>query len=517
MDYLMAIDLGSTNLKAAIYDLDGNLVASASRPTEKHTPPDHPEWVIWDPQQIWTGAAAAAKQAVSQVDDPTLIRAVAVTGMGMDGVPVDDAGEALYPFISWHDPRTAPQAAWWAEHVGVERTFAVTGFPAWPITGAMRILWMNQHQPEIMARASKWLLIEDFLNAKLCGTVATDYSMASCMLLLDQAKHTWSQELLDLAGIERSLLPEPHPSGTRLGSIRPVAAEATGLSTDTKVVLGGHDHICGVLPVGAYRSRALFNVIGTWESVIASTPSAPLTEAVRGASICVQSHVAPGMYAAWGGAPSGDALEWFRAQFGQAAEQQAQTKGGEVWDHLLAALADTAPGAGGAMFLPHLSAAGCPVDDSRSMGAFVGLGNQTTHADMLRAVIEGLNYQFLHIMEVMESALAKTFDEIIVSGGSARNAFWIQNKADMIGRPIQVSEISDATPRGAAMLAGVGVGLYEDIDAACERFRRPGRTVEPNPDATRQYAELFPIYKQIHPALANVSHAIFDRFKGQHA
>ncbi len=514
MDYLMAIDLGSTSLKAVIYDLDGNTIASASRPTEKVVPPDNPKWVIWEPDAIWGGAAAAAKEAVSQVDDPSLIRGVSVTGMGMDGVPIDEAGDHLYPFISWHDPRTGPQAEWWAENVGAEKTFSITGFPPWPMIAAMRILWMKEHEPEIMAKARKWLLIEDFLNHKLCGAIATDFSMASCMLLLDQAKQEWSDEMIALSGIDRSLLPDPKPSGTVLGTISPAAAEATGLPTTTKVVLGGHDHLCGTLPVGAYKPGTLFNVIGTWECVIATVPVPMLTETVRKSAICVQSHVAPGMYASWGGAPAGDAIEWFRAQFGQEAELKAEKEGGTVWDYLIAELDDTKPGASGVMFMPHLSAAGCPLDDSRSMGAFVGICNRATHADMFRALIEGLNYQFLHIMEFMEQALECTFDDIVVAGGSAKNAFWIQNKADMIGRPIQVSEITDATPLGVAMIAGVGLGLYADIDAAYERVKRPGRILEPNAEATAAYAELFKIYKGIYPALAPTSHAIFDRFKG---
>ena len=153
MDYLMAIDLGSTSLKAVIYDLDGNRISSASRPTEKITPKDHPEWVTWEPDQIWQGGAAAAKEALSKIDDPALVKAVAVTGMGMDGVPIDKNGNHLYPFISWHDPRTAPQAEWWNEHVGAEKTFSIAGFPTWAITAAMRVLWMNQHEPEIMDKA----------------------------------------------------------------------------------------------------------------------------------------------------------------------------------------------------------------------------------------------------------------------------------------------------------------------------------------------------------------------------
>ena len=447
MDYLMAIDLGSTSLKAIIFDLDGNVVSSASRQTEQITPERHPEWVIWDPDQIWNGSAASVKDALAGIDDPLQVKAVAVTGMGMDGVPVDANGSHLYPFISWHDPRTAPQAQWWNENIGAEKTFAVTGFPTWAIVAAMRILWMKENQPEIMAAADKWLLIEDFVNNKLCGAVATDRSMASCMLLMDQSKHQWSDELINASGIGRSLLPPILPSSTVLGKVSPKASALTGLSTETTVVLGGHDHICGTLAVGAYKPGTLFDILGTWESVITTIPTPVMSDAIRQSAICIQSHVAPDCYAAWGGAPSGESLEWFRTQFGFEAEQKAKHQG-NVWQYLLTSLSDTSPGASGVMFLPHLSAAGCPITDPKSMGAFVGLSSTTTHADMFRAVIEGLNYQFLQIRQAMESGLNCRFDNIIISGGGSQNEFWIQNKADMLGLPISVSDVQEATPLG---------------------------------------------------------------------
>ncbi|MBW8017593.1 MAG: hypothetical protein FVQ82_15550 [Planctomycetes bacterium] len=513
MDYLMAIDLGSTSLKAVIYDLNGNIVSSAARPTEQITPDGHPEWVIWDPDQIWNGSAAAVKEAVAGIDDASQIKAVAVTGMGMDGVPVDSNGNHLYPFISWHDPRTAGQAKWWNENIGAEKTFAITGFPTWAITAAMRILWMKENEPEIMAKADKWLLIEDFLNNKLCGAIATDRSMASCMLLMDQAKHQWSGELLAASGIEGTLLPPILPSASVLGKISPQASALTGLSTETTVVLGGHDHICGTLPVGAYKPGSLFDIIGTWESVITTIPSPEMNDAIRQSAICIQSHVAGDCYAAWGGAPSGESLEWFRSQFGFQAEQKAKEEG-NVWEHLLASLKDTAPGASGVMFLPHLSAAGCPITDPKSMGAFVGLSSTTTHADMLRAVIEGLNYQFLEIRTAMESGLNCCFDNIIVSGGGSQNEFWIQNKADMLGLQIEVSNVQEATSLGAAMLAGIGIGLYENLDQAYDRVKKPKKVYAPDLELTTKYQSLFEIYKSIYPALKPVSNSLFDRFKG---
>ena len=513
MDYLMAIDLGSTSLKALIFDLDGNIVSSAARATEKITPDAHPEWVIWDPDQIWNDSAAAVKEALAGIDDPIQIKAVAVTGMGMDGVPVDAGGQHLYPFISWHDPRTAGQAQWWNENIGAEKTFSITGFPTWAITAAMRILWMKENEPQIMAAADKWLLIEDFVNYKLCGAIATDRSMASCMLLMDQTKHRWSDELLADSGIERSLLPPIVQSGTVLGKVSAEASALTGLSTETTVVLGGHDHICGTLPVGAYKPGTLFDVIGTWESVIATIDSPVTNDVIRQSSICIQSHVAPDRYTGWGGAPSGESLEWFRKQFGFQAEEKAKS-GGNVWQHLLASLADTSPGASGVMFLPHLSAAGCPISDPKSLGAFVGLSNTATHADMLRSVIEGINYQFLDIRQSMETGLNCSFDNIIVSGGGSQNEFWLQNKTDMLGLPIKVSNIKEASALGAAMLAGVAISLYTNLDEAYERVKKPGKVYKPDMELNAKYKSLFKIYKSIYPALKPVSNALFDRFKG---
>jgi xylulokinase len=512
MDYLMAIDLGSTSIKAIVFDLDGNRVASASRPTEKVTPPGHADWVIWDPNQIWDGVAAACKEALGAVGEPSLIRGVAVTGMGMDGVPVDGQGEALYPFISWHDTRTAPQAQWWHEHVGAERTFAITGFPSWAIMAAMRVLWMKENQPEIMSQACKWLLIEDFVNLKLSGVMATDFSMASCMLLLDQARRQWSDELIQASGIERMLLPDIQASGTILGPVTPEATAVTGIPAGTPVVLGGHDHICATLPAGLFRQGAVLDIIGTWESVQTALTEPVLTSEILHADICMQSHVIGGSFIAWGGAPAGESLEWFRREMGKDVDIDAKNSNA-VWDTLLAGLEKTEPGASGAMYLPHISAAGCPIGDTKSLGAFVGINTQTTRDDLLRAVVEGLNYQFLHILEAMQAGLRTTFESITVTGGVSQNEFWIQNKADMLGLPVEVSDIKDASPLGAAMLVGLGLKLYSGIEEAYEQVKSKAKRYVPREDVTAKYRHNFEIYKSLYPALKPVHRALFDRFR----
>ena len=514
MDYLMGIDLGSTSLKAVVYDLDGNKVASGSRPTQRfHPNPRHPEWTVWEPEQIWGGAAAAMREAVAGLNDPRQIRAVAVTGMGMDGVPVDAGGRWLYPFISWHDPRTQPQLRWWQECIGAEKVFSIGGNPLWHINSALRILWIKENEPQVFARADKWLLIEDFLNFLLCGRQVTDYSMASCTLLFDQRRLAWSDELLRLSGIDRRLLCEALPSGTPLGEVTASASEATGLPAGTPVVLGGHDHLCGALPVGAFRPGVVLDVTGTWESVLTATAGPVLKPELRSSGMTVQAHVARGMHVVWGGNVAADMLEWYRRQYGAALAPKAVQEGESGWGSLMAEAAASPPGARGVMFLPHMSAAGCPVVDPRSLGAFVGLSGSATAGDMLRAILEGLDYQFRDIVAALESALETRLERFVAVGGATRNEFWMQNKADVVGRPVEVPQVEEATPLGAAILAGIGVGLYRDEEEAFRRVRRRGRTYEPDPELSRRYAEWFSIYRRLYPSLAPISHELFDRFR----
>lgn len=514
MDYLMGIDLGSTSLKAVIYDTDGCLIASGSRPTLKdNTDKKHPERVVWQPGQIWNGTAEAIQEAVSRIKDSSQVKGVAVTGMGMDGVPVDEKGDWLYPFISWHDTRTTPQLEWWIENIGAERTYRTTGFPLWAINSAMRILWMKENEPEIMKRAVKWLLIEDFLNFKLTGNQVTDYSMASCFQLLDQKSLSWSDKMIKASGIEKELLPDVKSSSTLIGEITDEAAEKTGLANGTPVFLGGHDHICGALPAGVIKPGLVLDITGTWESVMTAVDRPVLTEKIRKAGITMQAHVVNRMHVAWGGAVAGESVEWFRREFGQEAKAKAEKEGGVDWDYLMAEAREAKPGAGGVFFLPHLSAAGCPIEDPRSLGAFAGLSSMNTKGDMLRAVFEGLNYQFLDIVTALESGLDRKFTTVRAAGGAVNNEFWMQNKADVVGLDIEVPDIKEATPLGAAILAGIGLGIYKDAEDGFNRVYRQGKVFHPNEKTAVIYEKGYQIYKELYPALKNVSHSIFTLHK----
>ena len=335
--------------------------------------------------------------------------------------------------------------------------------------------------------------------------------MASCTLLFDQRRRDWSDARLSQAGIDRRLLCDAYPSGTRLGEVTALAAAATGLPAGTPVVLGGHDYLCGALPVGAFEAGVVLDVTGTWEIVLTAIPAPVLTPEVQKLGVTVEAHVARDRYAVWGGAVAADMLEWYRTEFGLPALLRAEKEGGADWDYLMADASAAPAGARGVMFLPHMSAAGCPVVDARSLGAFVGLSNFAHRGDLLRAIVEGLDYQVLDIVTALRSGLAITPDRLVAVGGATRNAFWMQNKADVTGLPIEVPDLEEATPLGAAMLAGIGAGLYRDEREAFERVCRPGKTYWPNPENAARYRECYRIYQQLYPTLAPISHQLFNQ------
>ncbi|MEA3226846.1 MAG: FGGY-family carbohydrate kinase, partial [Planctomycetota bacterium] len=327
----------------------------------------------------------------------------------------------------------------------------------------------------------------------------TDHSMASTTLLFDQRKRIWSDELIEKSGIDRRLLCDPQPSGTPLGKVHAKAAEATGLAEGTPIVLGGHDYCCGTLPVGAFKPGVVLDVTGTWEIVVTALSEPVLRPEVREMGIPVHSHVAsPDLWSIMAAAVAGDMLEWFRGQYGVEAE-------GDDWSGLMKLAEASPPGANGAMFLPHMSGSHCPVVDHQSMGAFVGLRNIVTKGDMLRAIIEGLDYQFVQIVRGLEKSLGVKPERFVAIGGATKNEFWMQNKADMIGKPIETPEIEEPTPLGAAILAGIGVGLYKDVQDAYEKVRKPGKVYKPNLELTKKYRQWFKTFEGIYPSLKDLN------------
>jgi len=497
--YLLGVDLGSSCIRAALYALDGSPVAIAARPTEKITPdPSRPGEIVWPHDRIWDNGCAVIREVVHQLPPGGRIEALAVACFGMDGLPIDAQGNELYPFISWHDHRTTSLSEQWQREFGDARQFQATGNKIHTFNTAFRLQWMAQHQPDILQRTAKWVLIGDYFNFKLCGRLATDYSMANCTLLFDPRTKRWSAEILRAAGIDGDLLCEPMPSGTLLGQVKKQAAAATGLREGTPVVLGAHDYLCGVLPVGGHRPGTIVNVAGTWDIVQTTLSEFAPQEAMAGKGLTLECHAAPGVYSILGDAISGGVLQWYRTEFGHAYSQ-------EGWD--VAQEAALGEGGDDLIFVPHLVGASCPELDAHAAGALIGLRDRHTRKDVLAAVLRGLAFQNAEIVRTLENC-GSVADRFVLVGGGARASAAVQLRADVLGRTVEISPLEETTALGAAMLAGVGAGVYGDLDAAYAAVRRPAVLVEPDLHASSRLAGPKAIYGQLYELLKKTNHAL---------
>jgi len=511
MSYLLGIDIGSTSMKALVYDLAGNVIARGSHPTKSiANDPEHPNWQVYHPEHIWDGISLAIREAVSQIDSPDSIAAAAVTGLGADAVPLDIDGSPVYPFINWLCTRTTPQFERWLEEVGLEKTFQISGWQPFVWSTVLRMMWLKENEPDLYSRVHKWLIIEDFVNYKLTGKYSTDYTDASPTLLFNQRNLIWSDEILKIAGIEKELLPEPKPSGSLIGEVTSQAAEKTGLKPGMPIYQGGHDYLVGALAAGAISPGIFLDVTGTWELVITPTEEPKWTEEIRKLGLTIEAHSAPDRYCIWAGGTAASMLEWYKDQIGIDPERVSS---GDIWADLMDEARNSKPGANGIFFLPHFNGTSCPNLDPRSLGAFLGLNDTTERGDLTRSVIEGLDFAFLDMLKALELGAGRKADQITAIGGAVRNEFWMQNKADVSGCPVITPEIDEATALGAAMLAGTGAGLYSSLEDAAQQVFKPGKVFEPNPSLVSIYGELFEIYQEIYPALKGVNGRIFDRFR----
>jgi xylulokinase len=514
MDCLLGIDVGSTSMKALVYDLDGNVISQGNHPTESiANDPNHPNWQVYLPDHIWDGIASAIRDAVSRIGPQNRIMAAAVTGLGADAVPLDEHGEPVYPFINWICTRTTPQFERWLENVGLERTFQISGWQPFIWSTALRFIWLKENEPELARRVHKWLIVEDFVNYKLTGKYSTDFTDASPTLLFDQRSLKWSDEMLNIVGLKKDQLPTPQPSGSFIGEVTPEAAQKTGLLPGTPIFQGGHDYLVGALAAGATSSGMFLDVTGTWEMVITPTTNPQWTSELRQLGLTVEAHTVPSMYCIWAGGTAASMLEWYKNQLGSEAQRRAQNGLGNVWSNLMDEARSSSPGANGIFFLPHFNGTTCPNLDPRSLGAFIGLNDSTKKEDMVRAVVEGLDYAFLDMLKALELGAGQKAGKITAIGGGTRNEFWMQNKADISGCPVFTLEIEEATALGAAMLAGVGVGVYKNLSEAIQRVHKPGNLFEPNIKLVSFYTELFEIYREIYPALHRINNQVYSRFR----
>jgi len=489
MTYLLAHDLGTSGNKAALFRVDGSVVASVTvayptaYPADGHVEQDAGDW--------WRAVCESTRALLEKAGTaPADIAVVAVSGTMMGCLLVDAHLEPLGNSIIWADTRASQEEAWMLARAGLQRGYRITGHRLSASYSAAKALWIRNHEPERFGTAAAMLNAKDYIVARLSGVVATDYSDASGTNLLDISALKWSDELTDAFDFPSALLPELHAAADIVGSVTPEAAAATGLLAGTPVAMGGGDGSCACVGAGVTAEGSAYNVIGTSSWISLATREPYFDDGMRTFNWV---HLDPALYTPCGTMQAaGFSYGWYRDTF----------FGPDADATLSAHLAVSRPGAGGVLFLPYLLGERSPLWDANARGAFVGLGASTAPADLTRAVIEGVSYNLKIILDLLGQATR--VDDIRVIGGGAVNAAWMQILADILGRPLAVLADADmATARGAAIAGGVGVGLYPDYGVA-QAMARVETRLDPNPDRDGVYQKMFALFQQAYAGLAPV-------------
>jgi len=499
---LIGLDIGTTGCKACLFTHEGELLARASREYAVDMP--RPGWAEQDIENVWQLAQACMREVVSRSGE----RAVTAIGLSVHGeavTAVDRHGRSLRPLILGMDTRCVAQNEQLVQKFGAERLFEWSGMPVHTVNTLPKLLWIQQNEPEVWKIAAHFMLVEDYLIYQMTGQAAISKCLASRTQLYHLHAGDWSHEILDFLGLEPERLSRVLPSGEAVASMHAPLSAALGFAQPPRVVTGGHDQACGALGVGLTRPGLAMVSTGTAEVVEVALAAPTLNPSLFAGNISVYAHVIPELYLAMTLNHSGGLLlRWFRDTLCEGEVQRASQSGLDAYDLMLNdATADPTP----LLVLPHFSGSGTPWFDTQSKGAIVGLTFNTRRADLAKAMLEGLTYELRVNLDLLKAG-GIAIETLRAIGGGAKSAGWLQLKADITGIPVTAPEITEAAGFGAALLAGVGAGVFEDAAGAAERFLRFRSEYAPDARRQRLYNERYALYQQVYPAVSPITHRL---------
>ncbi len=486
---LLGIDVGTGGSRALVIDEAGRVVASA---TAEHAPFASPRagWAEQDARDWWRASASAVRAVLaSEGVRAEEVACVGLTGQMHGAVLLDGADEPLRPSIIWCDLRTHEQCRAITERVGAERLIRLVMNPALEGFTLPKMLWVREREPEVWGRVRSVLLPKDYVRLRLTGERATDVADASGTLLFDVGGRKWSEEMLDLTGVGRGLLPRAFESAEVTGRVSASGAEATGLMEGTPVVAGAGDQAAGAVGAGVVRPGAVSATIGTSGVVFAATDRPALDPRGRVHTFC---HAVPGGWHVMGVTQgAGLSLRWFRDQFGAGPDD-----GRDPYERLAEEAAGVPPGADGLLWAPYLMGERTPHLDPHARAALAGLTASHTRAHVVRAILEGVAFSLRDTLTIF-AEMGVPVETIRLGGGGARSALWRQIQSDVYGREVELVEADEGAAYGAALLAGVGGGAWGSVVEACAASVRVRERVAPRAETARVMDERYEAFRKL--------------------
>ncbi|WP_346962018.1 xylulokinase [Clostridium sp.] len=494
MKYLLGIDIGTSGTKTVLFDRGGNPISSSTAEYPLYQP--EIGWAEQDPLDWWKAVCITINQVIKDSNiNPESISGIGLSGQMHGLVMLDGDGNVLRKSIIWCDQRTAKECVEITEKVGEKRLIDITANPALTGFTASKILWVRNNEPEIYEKCRKILLPKDYIRYMLTGEFATEVSDASGMQLLDIKNRCWSKEVLNALDIPIEYLGDVHESIVVSGKVHKKAAQITGLKENTPVVGGAGDQAAGAIGNGIIKSGQISSTIGTSGVVFAHLDEPIIDEKGRVHTFC---HAVPGAWHMMGVTQgAGLSLKWFRDNFCTNEIEVAKYMGIDPYVLMTKEAEKVPAGSRGVIYLPYLMGERTPHLNPKAKGVFFGLSAAHTKNEMLRAVIEGVSYSLLDCMEIIkDSGMNPT--NVMVSGGGGKSELWRQILADMFNCKVSTNKSSEGPALGVALLAGVGTGVYKDINEACSIAISENSIQYPKEENSLVYKRYYEIYKKIY-------------------
>lgn len=499
---IIAYDLGTGGNKASLYDLEGNCLESIFVEYPTYFP--HNNWHEQKPEEWWNAIVKSTKTLIEKSGvDPNEIHCCGISGHSLGVVPLDKNKKLLRESTPiWSDYRAEKEVEEFFSRYDEEKWYMLTGNGLKPANyAAFKILWYKNNEPELYEKIDKVVGTKDYINFKLTGEVRTDYSYASGYGIYDLVGWKYSDELLEATGLPKHIFPEIIPSDAVVGTILPEVAKEIGLPETTQVVCGGVYNSCMALGAKAFKEGRIYNSQGS-SSWIAISSQKPLLD--NGSRPYIFTHVIPGYYAsALCLAAGGTSFRWIRDQLAHEQTAEAKEKGIEPYD-LITEVASRSPiGSRGVIFNPSLGG-GLPIDKSLNIqGGFVGLSTNHTQEDLFRAAMEGITLgQRVCLDKIRE--LTDVSDEMLVVGGGARSELWRRITADGYNTTVLKSNVDQqAAALGAAALAAVGTGLWEDYEKI-DSIHEIEEVIKPDPENVEKYNKILKKFMIVSDTLSDL-------------
>jgi xylulokinase len=488
MSIFIGIDSSTTATKALLMDEQGSVLGVASSEYTYETP--HPLWSEQDPSLWWRGTV----QSIRAVLQKTGVNAAQVKGIGLTGqmhglVLLDENGDVLRPAILWNDQRTASQCDAIRLKLGRERLIQITGNDALTGFTAPKILWVQEHEPEIWKRTHHILLPKDYVRYKLTGAFGMDKADGAGTILFDLAKRNWSAEVLSALEIPAEYLPPTFEGTDITGGLSASVAQELGLPAGIPVFGGGGDQAASAVGTGAVRAGVVSVSLGTSGVVFAATDAPVIEPNGRLHAFC---HSVPNKWHLMGVMLSAaGSLRWHRDTFAPNT----------TYDDLLEPAAQISAGSNGLFFLPYLTGERTPHPDPLARGAFIGLTVRHSLPHLTRSVLEGVSFGLRDSFELMKSAGLENITQVRVTGGGARSPLWRQILADVLQAEVVTVNTTEGAAYGAALLAATGAGVFPSVESACDASVKITGNTQPDPVEAGMYQKSYLLYRELYPAL----------------